>query len=218
MKRKQELEDRLRRAQSWIDAARLLPDGQKHAEFVFLFVALNALNGQRRDEGDRDKGRKDREQFLRRIRVLHGHDQRQAQGTLVKALHSCVDAAGNLIINYFLRDTYWDRQAPSKEIIQQFARARSQAEFRLKQGKYEEVLDLVLKRLRVLRNQVFHGCVTYGRASKGYPSLVDGLAVLRELVPALYQLMDRHGHHVEWPPIPYPRVGSDAHPVVDQVL
>ena len=54
MKRKQELEDRLRRAQSWIDAARLLPDGQKHAEFVFLFVALNALNGQRRDEGDRD--------------------------------------------------------------------------------------------------------------------------------------------------------------------
>lgn len=44
-----------------------------------------------------------------------------------------------------------------------------------------------------------------------------GVAVLQKLVPALYQLMDQHGHHLEWPSIPYPRVGSDLHTEVDRL-
>jgi len=43
MTRKQELHDRLQRANSWITATNALLSGQKHAEFVFLFIAFNAL-------------------------------------------------------------------------------------------------------------------------------------------------------------------------------
>jgi len=102
-------------------------------------------------------------------------------------------------------------------LIQQFKIEQRRADERLSHGKFEDLLKLVLKRLNVLRNQVVHGCVTYGPSSKGFPSLEAGLAVLRKLVPALHKLMDKHGHHMEWPAIPYPRVGSDLHTEVDRV-
>src|SRR5689334_2102030 len=93
---------------------------------------------------------------------------------------------------------------------------RRQADQAYAKGDYDLQLDLVLKRLNVLRNQVLHGCVTYGSGPKGFPSLVDGLSVLREIVPAFYMLMDRYGHHISWPSIPYPRVGSEVHPTADE--
>ena len=70
-------------------------------------------------------------------------------------------------------------------------------------------LQLVLVRLTVLRNRVMHGCVTYGSASKGLPSINKALPVIRAIVPALIQLMRTYGHLVKWDPIPYPRVGFD---------
>lgn len=53
-------------------------------------------------------------------------------------------------------------------------------------------------------------------AVESCPPRYMALLQLRE-VPALYQLMEKHGHHMEWPAIPYPRVGSDLHAEVDRV-
>ena len=39
------LHDRLQQASSWITAANALPSGQKHAEFVFLFIAFKDHSG-----------------------------------------------------------------------------------------------------------------------------------------------------------------------------
>ena len=209
----QNIHDRLQRASSWINAANALQSGQEHAEFVFLFKAFNALYGRRQYEGSKNEAATDRVEFLRRVMKMVDYDKRLGQHRLLLALKDCRKEAGELIVNYFLRDSYWRREQRSKELIQQFRSEQRRADERLSHGKFEDLLELVLKRLNVLRNQVVHGCVTYGPSSKGFPSSEAGLAVLRKLVPALYQLMDKHGRHLEWPVIPYPRVGSEFHPV-----
>jgi len=210
------LEDRLTRAHSWMKAAQALPADQMHAAFVFLYIAFNALYGKRRYEGTEAKIRKDREEFLKRLRAMDTCDMRFGQGILLKALKACRQPGTALIRNTFLRDTYWNKKEKAKEMREQFSRAAMRAEGYLDKGQYEEFLDLVLRRLTVLRSQVIHGCATYGPQSKGIESLEDGLAVLKELVPAFHTLMAKYGSHMDWPPIPYPRTGSERHPAVDQ--
>jgi hypothetical protein len=84
MGKKQDLEDRLTRAYSWVDAARSLPANQMHTAFVFLHIAFNALYGKRRYEGKEDEARNDREEFLKHLHVMHTHDTRFGQGILLK--------------------------------------------------------------------------------------------------------------------------------------
>jgi hypothetical protein len=216
MSRRQDLHDRLGRAHSWMEAARALPSDQMHAAFVFLYIAFNALYGKRRYEGTEDEARRDREEFLKRLSVMQARDMRYGQGILLKALKACRQQGASLIRNAFLRDTYWSRYQKATEIREQFGRAAMRAAGSLEKGQCREFLDLVLRRLTVLRNQVIHGCVTYGSKSKGIESLETGLAVLKELVPAFHTLMSRYGNEVEWPPIPYPRTGSERHPAEDR--
>jgi hypothetical protein len=216
MIRPQALQDRLYRAKSWMNAAAALPPDQKHAHFAFLYIAFNALYGCRRYEGSREEVAKDRQEFLKRLKTMTEYDSRYGVNLLRRALKTCHKECRELIVNYFLRDSYWRKEKTSQELSKEFTQQWRWADQVLSRGKYEVQLDLVLRRLTVLRNQIMHGCVTYGPTSKGLPSLLDGLAVLREIMPAFYELMQKYGHHVTWPAIPYPRVGSDAHPNVDE--
>ncbi|RMH33377.1 MAG: hypothetical protein D6690_12305 [Nitrospirae bacterium] len=218
MNRQQDLQDRLDRARSWIEAARVQPSGQKHAAFIFLYIAFNALYGRRRYEGSEEEARRDRQDFLRRLRRMHDYDLRHGQNVLQRALEACRNPGIALIQDIYLRDDYWKRKVRAGELREQFRRRATQATASLTAGRYEEFLELLLQRLTVLRNQVFHGCATYGPKSKGIESLENGLAVLRVLVPAFHELMSRYGQHLDWPPIPYPRVGSERHPAEDRFV
>jgi hypothetical protein len=211
----QALEDRLHRARSWICAAKALGPNQHHAEFIFLYIAFNALFGRRQYEGSKEEQSKDRQEFIDRVSAMSVHGSRAGDRLLQRALQACQEECGELILNYFLRDTYWRKEKTSRELKAEFIRQRYRAEKEFRKGRWNCQLELVLRRLAVLRNQILHGCVTYGTSSKGLPSLLAGLAVLRQIVPALYELMAKYGHHVTWPAIPYPRVGSEAHPMVD---
>lgn len=217
MEKSQNLHDRLHRSQSWMNAAQTQSPSASHLQFICWFIAFNALYGIRQYEGSQEENRLDRQEFLKRLRVLHSHDMRYGNGILLKAFKTCQDDAKKLITDYFLRDSYWKRHISSSELKRRFSADLSRAEGMLYKGNYDALLDLILRRLAVLRNQIFHGCATYGPASKGLPSLEIGLRVLQTIVPAFYALMDRHGHEVAWTPIPYPRVGSAAHPEIDQV-
>jgi hypothetical protein len=216
MSKKQDLHDRLSRAHSWIEAAGKLPLEQKHAAFVFLFIAFNALYGQRRYEGTEFDARKDRQEFLRRIRIMQDYDNRFGQGIVLKTLKACRKPGVALIRDTFLRDTYWSKKEAAKELQKVFDRLAATVEAKLERGHHEEFLKLVLQRLTVLRNQIMHGCATYGPKSKGITSLEDGLVLLKELVLAFHTLMTKYGSRVDWPAIPYPRTGSERHVAVDQ--
>jgi hypothetical protein len=115
LSKKQDLDDRLKRANSWIAAAQALHADQMHAAFVFLYIAFNALYGQRRYEGGKDEVRKDRGEFLSRVRVMHSCDLRYGSGILIKSLNACRQQAVSLIRNIYLRDTYWNKTQTKKQ-------------------------------------------------------------------------------------------------------
>lgn len=133
----QNLHDRLQRASSWTNAANALQSGQKHAEFVFLFIAFNASYGRRQYEGSKNEAATDRDEFLRRMMKMVDYDKRLGHHRLLVALKDCRKEAGELIVNYFLRDSYWRREQHSKELIQQFKREQRRADERLNHGKWE---------------------------------------------------------------------------------
>ena len=94
-----------------------------HAAFVFLYIAFNALYGKRRYEGTEAKIRKDREEFLKRLRVMQTRDMRFGQGILLKALKACRLPGAALIRDTFLRDTYWNKKEKAKVMREQFSRS-----------------------------------------------------------------------------------------------
>src|SRR5262245_11967157 len=125
---KQDLEGRLKRSWSWIEAAMAFPKEQCHARFLCFYIAFNALYGQRQYEGDRKDAFNDSEEFLTRIRKLSDYDHRNGSNVLIVALNKCRKPGGELITNHFLRNSYWKRAKNSQELINQFLRLRRQAE------------------------------------------------------------------------------------------
>lgn len=80
---------------------------------------------------------------------------------------------------------------------------------------YRALCEIIVWRLRVLRNQLFHGCATdthSKRRAAGESELDAGWRLLGELVWAFLRLMATEvGRTSYWPPIPYPRARSPQH-------
>jgi hypothetical protein len=206
--RKRDLADRLQRAESWIKAAATLDSDRAHEAFVFQYIALNAMYGRRQYEGDRTEVRDDLERFLNHVKKMHEKDVEVGGTPLLDAFRGHRDALEALILDYFLLDDLFRGKDP-KVLKDQCRRDAFNANLAWAGGDIVAILRVVLYRLTVLRNRVMHGCVTYGRTSKGLPSIRKGARVMAVLLPALLKLMATYGHFVRWDPIPYPRVGFE---------
>jgi hypothetical protein len=204
--RKQDLQDRLQRAASWIEAADSLKPRQNHERFIFLYVALNAMYGRRQYEGDRSEVRQDLDRFATQLKQICSTSPKESASHLLEILQSPRVEA--LVLDHFLLDDLF-KGATREALVARCKRDLIGAKLKLRSGDPFTMLRLVLQRLTVLRNRVMHGCVTYGDVSKGLPSVVKGTRVATSLVPALLELIARHGHVVKWDPIPYPRVGFE---------
>jgi len=207
----QGLEDRLQRADSWLQAAAALRPDQQHEAFIFLFIAFNCLYGRRQYEGDDAQIGKDFDEFFKKLRVLHEHDVADGGAALKKAVAAARRDGAILIRDKFLSNRYW-RGGSSVALQKQLNRDAGAVEEALALGSYDLFLDLTFRRVSVLRNQIMHGCATYGPRSYGQASLAKGLRFLKVMVPAFYDLAKRYGHEVKWEPVPYPRAGTKQHP------
>ena len=207
----QGLLDRLQRADSWIQAATELQPDRMHEAFIFLYIAFNCMYGRRQYEGDQTQIQEDLDAFLSKILVMR-QKEAQESGTLIKdALTACRQDGAVLIRDRFLVNRYWRGNQPPASLQAKLNKEAVEALEAMADGDCSEFLSRVLHRISVLRNQVMHGCATYGSRSYGRASLSKALRVLRVLVPTFYQLMRRYGHDLPWDPIPYPRLGSPQH-------
>ena len=211
---RQDLDDRLARAGSWIEAAR---ERDGHEAFAFFFIALNAMYGRRQYEGRRTEVLQDVERFLTNVWTMHKADERAHGRVLLDALDACQEWSEALILDPFINDHYWNRRVEYRQLDRSAKAQLAQVKASRRSERYEGFVKLVLARVIVLRNQVLHGCVTYGVDSKGWNSLEAGLEVLRSIVPAFYALMQQHGALCVWDSLPYPRLGSDRHPKLDSL-
>jgi hypothetical protein len=217
----QDLEDRLRRAGSWIDAAARMrgQDGHRHAEFLLLYVAFNSLHGRRQYDGTKTDVQQDLDDFLIKVKAMRRLDEGEGGSIVSTALDKCWQGCEGLLASPFHRDDYWSRRVDAQTIRARCGDDLERCARWLKARRFEDVLRVVLRRITVLRNQVVHGCVTYGPSSKGIDGLKDGVVVLRALAPAFHRLVVEQGSRLEdldlrWEPLPYPRLESRRHPTV----
>ena len=91
MPERQDLEDRLSRARSWILSARDFgrKGDHRHIEFLMLYVAFNSLYGRRQFEGSKAQARADLNQFLKKVRAMRRLDETAGGITLSKAIRRC---------------------------------------------------------------------------------------------------------------------------------
>lgn len=194
--------DRVQRAESWVAKAQAIEDWEDHhGQFIFYWIALNALCG--RDKTARRHEEDDLKWFLGRVCDLD-------RGAIHSTVLAIKTKADRLLKDQFLVEHYWS-ETPIANVNRVIDMDFDDAQKAWGKKKIETYLEILLKRLRVLRNQIFHGCST-DRRSVNKTSLVPSLEILETLIPQFLETMKRHGKHHDWPKIPYPRKDSPQHP------
>ena len=205
--------DRLGRAESWIKRAKNLQeqnckeqeweDYDYHGPFIFYWIAFNALYGQQHER--RMEEINDIHWFLSRICELDQED-----GSLSQTLSGIKQKTDRLLKDQFLSKTYWEK-GPSSNFKRSQEEDFEKAKTAYDGGKFDGYLTILFDRLRVLRNQIFHGCST-DRKSLNKNSLRPALEILEELVPQFWEIFKAHGQKSDWGKVPYPRKDSPQHP------
>lgn len=235
--------DRVQRACSWLAKAKRSSDPE--AGFIFSWIALNALCGIRaeivktdwwkreerscpsHDEQQYDepvpREPRELEWFLWRICGLD-----IGPGTLRRVIEDEGNwaAAKAILGTRYLMSNFWSWKWQTQNDLAILTR-RSERIVKDAIGIagdrrtiYLGLCEIIVWRLRVLRNQLFHGCATdthSKRRADGPSELEAGWRLLGELVWAFLRLMATEtARALYWPPIPYPRAGSEQHHRFDQ--
>jgi hypothetical protein len=210
--------DRIKRARSWVsraqaaESAAIDSDDATDAQelFIMYWIGFNALYGRVNESGHGRyvrPGDDDARWFLRRICDLDAGTGR------IAAMTSALRKDGHsLLKSRYLSDAYW-REGYTSAVQRQVEEETVAAEEALDSGDvHNNLATLLWSRVRVLRNQIFHGCST-NRGSLNKDTLVPALRVLSGLLPVFVDVMEaRVDKENEWPHIPFPRRGSPQHP------
>jgi hypothetical protein len=180
--------DRIKRAKSWLNRARAVEseevqaDGDSRSQEIFIMYWV-AFN------------------------AMYGRIKE-----IVLALRNLSKQGRALMKSRYLSQAYW-REGYSPTVRRQLDEDTIAAEEELKAGKIHSYMtSLLWGRIRVVRNQILHGCST-SRDSLNKDDLDPALDVLSVVIPLFLQIMeDRIDKETEWPPIPFPRRGSPQHP------
>ena len=209
--------DRIKRARSWVKRAQTLEstasdsasDADSQELFIMYWIGFNALYGRVNETGQGRylrPGDDDARWFLRRICDLDA-----GTGRIGKAVVMFRKDAHSLLKSRYLSETYW-REGNRPNVKRRLEEGTTAAEEALDSGDLYPYLETLLwRRVRVLRNQIFHGCST-NRDSLNKDALDPALRVLSELIPVFVNVMEgRVDTEKEWPRIPFPRLGSPQH-------
>jgi hypothetical protein len=198
----QALSLRVHRALSWLDRAER-EESDDDAKFIFLWIAFNAAYAQDVEGVEEFSEQQKLGGFVERL-VEADQDKR-----LYQVLWS--EFAGpvrTLIDNKYVFQPFWEslRGKPSGEHWEEsFEKAKGAAHACLAHQNVAKLLQIVLSRLYVLRNQLVHGLATWQGAANR-EQVRDGAAILSSLVPLMIDLMMDD---------PRPVWGEACYPVVE---
>jgi len=190
---------RLYRAVSWLICA---SEQTKQPDLAFIshWIAFNALYA-----GDADSitPSAERERFLLFIRKLASYDE---ENRIYSTLWERFSGPLRLLLsNKYLYKFFWDHhRGLTPEWEGSFNRANEAALRYLGEQKVTEFMEIILDRLYILRNQLFHGGSTF-RSTVNRESVKTGHQVLQLLVPAFVDIMIKHPAE-EWGEVHYPLV------------
>ncbi len=199
--------DRLQRARSWLDRIADIPivsRDQRDYEgaFICYWIALNALYAQRKNERKEDEL-----ESAWLVRMLCKLDR---YGKIRDTISGVKQQADALIHKKYLYSLYWS-EGTTAEVLRNLGKDGQKAREAWRDEDIGRYLEILFRRLHVLRNQIFHGCSTDHR-SLNRGSLRPAVEVLEALVPALVEVMESFGKSTAWPRIEFPRDGSPQNP------
>ena len=230
--------DRLQRASSWLAKAKKIVDDPE-SKFIFLWIALNALGGVRHEvlktgwwrneersrhslnkQQSDDKVLLELEWFLWRVCSLDS-----AERALRSVIEDHWPDVETVLRARYIMSYYWHGNWQTEEDIDK----RKKSSIRIvkdaislgsdREKMYRALGEIIIWRLRTLRNQLFHGCATdthSKRRAAGESELEAGSRLLEELIWAFLVLMAGESESARyWPPCPYPRAGSAQHQPFD---
>ena len=184
------------RANSWISYAEGEP-ARPDVVFVFLWIAFNALYGRPESLGvDRTSEGWYFDKYLDDVVSLDTHSR------IERVLATQWRHVEGILYNPFVSGAFWSRYRERGY----FDEGRFVIETRqeLAGAGTAGKLKLVLDRMYVLRNQVFHGSTTsIARGTTGRQQVVQGSSIMRHLVPLLSLLTMENCEH-GWEPPDFP--------------
>jgi hypothetical protein len=195
----EELRTRLHRAISWLQCAELQSE-EADIQFLSLWISFNACYAMELTEAE---SKPEREKFKLFISTLVKHDE---TGKIFSLLWNKFGGPVRLLIeNHFIFKPFWDFQRgeiPEWEAA--FERYNTEARNCLSANKVDGLLHIILDRLYVLRNQIFHGGATF-RSQVNRQQVKDGNAILAMLMPILISIIMEHPEE-DWGRLMYPVV------------
>lgn len=226
--------DRLQRGCSWLGNAKRLAVNPE-AEFAFAWIALNALCGVRQEVFTTPWWEKEQK--------LHPAFRCPQKNRILKELEWFLWHITSLDIDNLLRDVIKRRFSDVKTVVrsrylmpdfwtwnrrteEDIKKATDMSEKRIRnfiggssvfdhEKLYWFFSEIIIGRLRILRNQLLHGCATdthSKRRDAGGGELGAGTRILTDMIWAFINLMTTEpGRALYWPPIPFPRADSPQH-------
>ena len=208
--------DRMRRARAWLERSQQ-EETEDVERFVFLWISFNAAYGdeatlqdfvERSDELGGESNR-----FLSFLRNLVKNDSECILEKIVWSQYS--GPIRVLLENPYVFRPFWRSVWASERERNwrgSFEKRKKDVASALRRRDTFTVLSVVFDRLYTLRNQIFHGGVTWP-AGFGRDQIRDGSRIMGSFVPSILDIMqheiDRNPDSELWGRVAYPRINPE---------
>ena len=200
-------EHRMRRARSWLAQSRNVESDEE--KFICLWIAFNAAYGGEPNGADGDgpdeMGRINT--FLKKV-IWHDRQNENRIRTILWETYSA--QIEDLLCNRYAFKAFWQSvrgESQGADWNAQFERKNDSFWKDLESENVFDVFREVFWRLYQLRNQVFHGGVTFAKGW-GRTQLEQGRLIMEDIVPAILDIMGENPRS-DWGKVAYPRVGDN---------
>ena len=195
-------DDRLRRANSWLEAG--LAGKTDEEVFIFLWIAFNAAYG---TAPNLEEEEKEKDRFNRFMEQIIENDKDKK---ITYYLNQDSTVLKELLSNKYIYRPYW-RSIQKNEFFserrfdQKNNAILSNAILSKGIDKRSEmpIIREVLLRLYTFRNQIMHGSKTFGSESRGTEQLRAGCKIMKALVPTIIKIMNDNPEK-DWGEVAYP--------------
>ena len=202
---------RVRRALSWLERAQQ-ESADVDARFIFHWIAFSAVYAE--CHGSDQSGTGMLEDFFKKL-LAGGAEQSICDHVSGELSYTMLE----LVANPYVFEPFWDYYngdvASADEWQELLIGEVERVSLRMEDGDFAGPLAVAFARLRVIRNQLFHGDATWSRHINR-SQVEDGAEILAALVPVLIEVMLERPEMFEHPSR-YPSVEMDTVTIVEDV-
>ncbi len=192
--RNQEFAIRTWRSISWLARSESLDAADVEGRFIAGWIAFNALYAQLDAQGMPWGDREAQRAFLVRIYNLDTRGRfRRIVSTRQKPILSIID-------NPYLQEAFWAGRADAADELRANAK---EAILMLQKHHQIKLWRMIIERIYMMRNQVFHGASTKGSALNRR-TLQNCTCILMDFAPACIDVMLDYGIHEDWGRVCFP--------------